>query len=667
MDIKSKNYTYFKSTKIIVAIIAILSISLATAILGYSCSDNVSSLEPIIEAKYINSDEHLKEVWDIIDKIHVHRKPHLNEILYYSEDIDGIGYSNVNTLDINNNEPFILEAVYNYINNFGDVSIKLYAESMYKFIKSFNTYYIINQIYGIERSTNSNKDFNSLSPYFKVANNYNKERLYVAFTDKYINQKQEQWTLSRNFSINIIILFIFVTVVSIICLLWLIYATGIDNESEDIVLYKIDYIRTDIILIVGILLTILWVTIIKEFMPKSYINDSTTWFTAFFDFAITIIFSSILVTILLSIARRFKAGTIIENSTMYTIFNKKETKKLKHHRFYKSLFIRQIVFVLLETLILGLLPITMYYLATDGLIITIIAVILIALIYMILNAKSFKDVEILVEHIDQIYTGNLEYKSTMSNKSLLYDSSKKLENIGDGLQKSVEQQIKNEKMKMDLITNVSHDLKTPLTSIISYIDLLSKEKNISEEERDYIRILAQKSDSLKNIVADLFDLAKVTSGNSEIKLEKIDMNKLIIQTLADMEDKIDDSKYIIKTILPDCPAYVLADGKKMYRVFQNIIDNALKYSLARTRIFIESKIIDNKVNINIKNTASYEMNFTEDEILERFSRGDKSRTTEGNGLGLSIAQSFTQACGGKFKISIDGDQFKVNISFDVEQ
>lgn len=661
MDIKSKNYTYFKSTKIIVAIIAILSISLATAILGYSCSDNVSSLEPIIEAKYINSDEHLKEVWDTMDKVHVYRNPHLNEILYYSEDSNGIGYSNVYSYD----EPFISEAVYNYINNFGDSNI-----DMYKFIKSFNTHYIINQNYGIEYGANSNKDFKekSQSGYYKIDNIYKyNERLYVAFTDKYINQKQEQWTQSRNVSINILILFIFVTVVSIICLLWLIYAIGIDNESEDIVLYKIDYIRTDIILIIGILLTILWTIIIKEFMPKSYINDSTTWFTAFFDFAITIIFSSILVTILLSIARRFKAGTIIENSTMYTIFNKKETKKLKHHRFYKSLFIRQIVFVFLETLILGLLPITMYYLATDGLIITIIAVILIALIYMILNVKSFKDVEILVEHIDQIYTGNLEYKSTMSNKSLLYDSSKKLENIGDGLQKSVEQQIKNEKMKMDLITNVSHDLKTPLTSIISYIDLLSKEKNISEEERDYIRILAQKSDSLKNIVADLFDLAKVTSGNSEIKLEKIDMNKLIIQTLADMEDKIDDSKYIIKTILPDFPAYVLADGKKMYRVFQNIIDNALKYSLARTRIFIESKIIDNKVNINIKNTASYEMNFTEDEILERFSRGDKSRTTEGNGLGLSISQSFTQACGGKFKISIDGDQFKVNISFDVEQ
>lgn len=664
MDIKSKNYTYFKSTKIIVTVIAILSISLATAIFGYSCSDNVSSIEPVIEANYVNSYEHLKEVWDIVDKVHLYRNPHLDEILYYSEDINGIGYSNVN-----DNEPFILEARNDYINNFENGDIIIYAENMYKFIKSFNIYYIINQHYGIECGSNSNQNFKkeSFSPYFEVGDNpSNHERVYIAFTDKYINQKQEQWTLSRNFSIKILTLFTFVTVVSVISLLWLMYVTGVDTESEDIVLYKIDYIHTDIIFIVGILLVVLWVIVIKESMPKNYINDSTTWFTASFDFAITIIFSSILMAILLSLTRRLKAGTIIENSTLYSIFNIKKPKRLKHHGFYKSLFIRQLVFVLLEVLIWGLLPITMYYIGTNiALLVTIFLAILIALIYIIFNAKSFNDVEILVEHIDQIYSGNLEYKSTMRKKSLLYDSSKKLENIGEGLQKSVEHQIKNEKMKMDLITNVSHDLKTPLTSIISYIDLLSKEKNISEEERDYIRILAQKSDSLKNIVADLFDLAKVTSGNSEIELEEIDMHKLIIQTLADMEDKIDSSKYTIKTVLPDLPAYVLSDGKKMYRVFQNIIDNALKYSLVGTRIFIVSEIVNNKVNISIKNTASYEMNFTEDEILERFSRGDKSRTTEGNGLGLSIAQSFTQACGGQFKILIDGDQFKVNISFDI--
>jgi len=634
---------------------------MATAIFGYSCSDNVSSIEPILEAEYVNSYEHFKEVWDTIDKINIYKELNINEVLYFFK-TGTETYTNLFS-----NEPFVLKAIHNYNINFGNISFS--ENNMYKFIKSFDTHYIINTRYNVEYGSKSNKNFNVkriyesnintkeeiLSEYYNEKYEFNNDKVFVAFTDDYINKKQEQWTFSRNFSIKIITSFTILIVISSILLLWLMYITGI--ESEEIVLYKIDSVNTSILFIAGILLVVLWIIIIKEFMPKSYINMSTTYFTTLFDFIITLIFSSILIAILLSFARRAKSGTIIKD-----IFK----PKVKHHKFYKSLFIKELIFVISEILILISFPFIIEYIGLEYIatfIATIVLEILIALIYFILTLKSFNEVEILVKHIDQIYEGNLEYKSNMPKKSLLYTSSEKLENIGEGLQKSVEQQIKTEKMKMDLITNVSHDLKTPLTSIISYIDLLSKEKNISEEERDYIRILAKKSDSLKSIVTDLFDLAKVTSGNSDIKLEKIDMHKLIIQTLADMEDKIDNSKHTIKTILPETPAYVLADGKKMYRVFQNIIDNALKYSLSGTRIFIELKIIDNKIIISLKNTSSYEMNFTEDEILERFTRGDKSRTTEGNGLGLSIAQSFTQACGGQFKISIDGDQFKVIISF----
>lgn len=650
---ETKNYAYSKSTKIIVILITILAMSTATAIFGYSCSDNVSSIEPILEAEYVNSYEHLKEAWNTIDKIHIYQNPNIDEVLYYFEiKNDANLYTNLNT-----NEPFVIKAINDYSINFGNV--KLCASDLYKFIKSFDTHYIINQSSPIEYGPKSNKNIqgDTLSVYYDITHKGNYDKLFVAFTDDYINKKQEQWTYSRNTSIKMITAFAILVIISVISLLWLMYITGVDTESEKIVLYKIDYINVNILFIASILLVAVWVIIIKEFMPKSYINMSTTYFTASFDFIITLIFSSILIAILLSFARRAKAGTIIKDTFK---------PKVKHHKFYKSLFIKELVFVISEILILISFPFIIEYIGIEYIatfIATVALEILIALIYFILTLKSFNEVEILVKHIDQIYEGNLEYKSNMPKKSLLYTSSEKLENIGEGLQKSVEQQIKTEKMKMDLITNVSHDLKTPLTSIISYIDLLSKEKNISEEERDYIRILAKKSDSLKSIVTDLFDLAKVTSGNSDIKLEKIDMHKLIIQTLADMEDKIDSSKHTIKTILPETSAYILADGKKMYRVFQNIIDNALKYSLSGTRIFIELKIIDNKIIISLKNTSSYEMNFTEDEILERFTRGDKSRTTEGNGLGLSIAQSFTQACGGQFKISIDGDQFKVIISF----
>ena len=242
-------------------------------------------------------------------------------------------------------------------------------------------------------------------------------------------------------------------------------------------------------------------------------------------------------------------------------------------------------------------------------------------------------------------------------------NNKTFEDINKGFNQSLEEQMKAERMKVALITNVSHDLKTPLTSIISYVDLLSKEDDLSETARDYVNILAEKSNRLKNIVSDLFDLAKSTSGSIVLDLEMIDLKKLIEQTLADMEDNIKDSGFDVRVKLPDQPFEIMADGKKLYRVFQNIIDNALKYSLPGTRIFIELVEKDGKAVATVKNTAGYDMDMTEEEMLQRFTRSDKSRSTDGSGLGLSIAESFTNACGGRFQIRIDGDQFKVSIIF----
>ena len=245
-----------------------------------------------------------------------------------------------------------------------------------------------------------------------------------------------------------------------------------------------------------------------------------------------------------------------------------------------------------------------------------------------------------------------------------YENRKTFNEINQGFQASIKEQMKSETMKVDLITNVSHDLKTPLTSIISYVELLSKEE-LPESAQDYVRILADKSGRLKNIVSDLFVLAKSTSGNLPLDMENLDLKKLIQQTLGDMEDDILHSGIPIKESLLEVPVYIYSDGKKLYRVFQNIIDNALKYSLPGTRIFIDMKMENNIVNVTVKNTASYAMDFTAEEILQRFNRGDEARSSEGSGLGLSIAESFTWACGGRFQVEVDGDQFKVRLGFPV--
>lgn len=273
-----------------------------------------------------------------------------------------------------------------------------------------------------------------------------------------------------------------------------------------------------------------------------------------------------------------------------------------------------------------------------------------------------RDGAVLERQIKELYNGNYGYSEPMHKNSPYGESSELLYKLAAQYRKGIEESVKAERMRVDLVTNVSHDLKTPLTSIISYVELLSKEE-LSPTARDYVTILRKKSERLKNIVSDVFELAKTTSGEISVSHERLDLNKLSYQTLAEMEDKIARSGFAVKAQICEPPVTVVSDGKRIYRIIQNLLDNALKYSLAGTRIYYTLEKRGGRAVITIKNIAAYEMNFTTEEILERFSRGDKSRTTEGSGLGLSIAQGFTLACGGDFNIDIDGDMFKAIVSF----
>lgn len=279
-------------------------------------------------------------------------------------------------------------------------------------------------------------------------------------------------------------------------------------------------------------------------------------------------------------------------------------------------------------------------------------------LYIFLSFSDLRSLNKLSEHISDMNSGDYS-KREVPETDGTYCMTQKLNNISDGIQAAVDRQVKSERMKIDLVTNVSHDLKTPLTSIISYIDLLSAEE-LTPEAMDYVKILAQKSERLSAIVADLFDLAKATS-RTDVQLELIDVVILTRQVLGDMEDKIERFGGEIRTDISMESAPVYAEGKKLYRVLQNLIDNALKYSLAGTRIYLSLREKDEKAVLTLKNISAYEMKFTPEEITERFARGDESRTSEGNGLGLSIAKSFTEACGGEFGITIDGDVFAAEI------
>lgn len=267
----------------------------------------------------------------------------------------------------------------------------------------------------------------------------------------------------------------------------------------------------------------------------------------------------------------------------------------------------------------------------------------------------------LEDQIRQIYDGNYDTASLVDEHSPFAKAHSQLADVGNGLEKSLSEKIHAERMKIDLVTNVSHDLKTPLTSIISYIVLLADEE-LPEQAEEYVGILKNKADRLKNMITDLFELAKATSGEIVMEKSNLDMQKLVIQLLADLEDKIRLSGRQLRTEIPDISVMIYNDGGKLYRILQNLLDNALKYSMENTRIYLKfEKVGEDICRITILNTANYEMTFTDEEVFERFYRADKSRSSEGSGLGLSIAKGFADACGGELSVHTDGDQFKVTL------
>ncbi len=235
--------------------------------------------------------------------------------------------------------------------------------------------------------------------------------------------------------------------------------------------------------------------------------------------------------------------------------------------------------------------------------------------------------------------------------------------------KSMEKAAKSEQLKVDLISNVSHDLKTPLTSMVGYLELLKKEE-LSDLAGDYVEIISDKTEKLKEMIESLFSLSKASSGNIKAKPEPIEMNRLIEQILADMDDKIKESGLRFVTALSEDDTCFITDSIHMYRICQNLVENALKYSAPGTRVFVKTFIKDSpaqrKVCLEITNTSCYLMDFKKEDIIERFARGDKARTSEGNGLGLAIVSTYAGALGGTFDINIDCDQFKASLYFPSE-
>lgn len=265
-----------------------------------------------------------------------------------------------------------------------------------------------------------------------------------------------------------------------------------------------------------------------------------------------------------------------------------------------------------------------------------------------------------------IADGDLEYK--VDTKYMFWDFKKHAENLNSisrGMSQAVEQRLKSERMKTELITNVSHDIKTPLTSIINYAGLISNEQTDNPNISQYSEVLLRQSEKLKRLIDDLVEASKASTGNLEVAPIPCDASVFITQTSGEYEEKLNKAGLTLVTSLPERKTDIMADSRRMWRVFDNLMNNACKYSQYGTRVYLSLEAVDNKAVITFKNTSREILNISSEELMERFVRGDSSRNTDGNGLGLSIARSLTELQGGEFDISIDGDLFKAILKFPI--
>jgi len=270
----------------------------------------------------------------------------------------------------------------------------------------------------------------------------------------------------------------------------------------------------------------------------------------------------------------------------------------------------------------------------------------------------------LFEMTSEMSKGNLEIQ--IKENLGIFDSMKhQLAQIKTGFKKAVENETTSQRMKTELITNVSHDLKTPLTSIITYTDLLKDETLDADKRKQYLLILEQKSNRLKMLIEDLFEMSKVSSGDINLELVKVDVVALMKQTLMELEYQIQKSELIIRSNFPEKKIPLMLDGRRTYRVFENLIMNIVKYALPKTRAYIDIIEVEDKVSITFRNISASEINIKANELTERFVRGDKSRYLEGSGLGLAIAKTLVELQDGTFDIFVDGDLFKVIITFNL--
>lgn len=454
----------------------------------------------------------------------------------------------------------------------------------------------------------------------------------------------------------------------IVCLVWLTTVAGRSNRDDELHLNWFDAWKTEVAATVVIVLWLIPVLLSGSILSLTDLfmdlnNDLATLY-GYYNYVMNsipyVIGGGILAAYTclmflvgyLSLVRRLKAGTMWKNSVLHMIVQFVHQVSINIGSVWKVVIIFGGLF-----LIHGAAQISGH----SVLFVILLPIDIVAFVYLVYQTIGKKKIK---QGISQIAHGEIDYKIDTTGLSGEQKEVAELVNvIGTGLNKAVEKSVKNERLKTDLITNVSHDIKTPLTSIINYVELLKQENFEDPKIRRYIEVLEQKSQRLKTLTEDVVEASKVSSGNISLDMMNLNLVEMIQQTSGEFQEKFAARNLEEVLNLPEEEAMICVDGRRTWRVLENIYNNAAKYAMEGSRIYADLTVLEDQVLFTLKNVSAYPLNISADELTERFIRGDISRSTEGSGLGLSIAKTLTEMQKGQFELYLDGDLFKVNIRF----
>lgn len=445
----------------------------------------------------------------------------------------------------------------------------------------------------------------------------------------------------------------------VLSLVYLTLVTGHRDGEEGVHLNFIDKIKTEIVIAVFVLVTS------ELLMLVSHVNNSTGNVSGLLvaSGTVSMAIDMLFLVFYLSMVRRMKAEVMWENSLACWL-----ARGLSKTFRERTVTVRVLALFSIHMIICFILAVGAFHFDS---------VICLLLLLAFSAMEAYLLLRMAVEHyqiyqgVEKITEGALDAKIDVDE---LHGDDKRLaeaiNNIGSGLLHAVDESTKNERMKADLITNVSHDIKTPLTSIINYVNLIKMEDIENERVLGYIKILDEKSQRLKQLTEDLVETSRITSGNIKLDMQKIDLVELVCQTAGEFNEKFETKELTIVTKLPKTAVMIWADGRQLYRVIENLYNNVAKYAMEKTRVYVDVQVSEGEAVFSIKNVSERSLaveNSNAGDLTERFIRGDVSRTTEGSGLGLSIAKSLTELMGGTFRISVGGDLFKAAIHFPADR